>query len=80
MCKNSELVDHSLLHCEMAKTTWDDFFTRTGLSWVMHLDWLTSMQTREAFKVTNKWKLSREWSPYECVGVFGRRGMIEASK
>lgn len=38
MCKKKdELVDHLLLHCEVNKTMWDDFFARIGLSWIMHL-------------------------------------------
>lgn len=36
MCKKSgESVDHLLLHCEIATTLWNDFFTRVGLTWVM---------------------------------------------
>lgn len=36
MCKKeAELVNHLLLHCEMAKVLWDGVFGRVGLSWVM---------------------------------------------
>lgn len=46
MCeKHGESVDHLLLHCEVAKAIWDDFFSRVGLSWVIPcrlVDFLTS--------------------------------------
>lgn len=36
MCKKSgEAVDHLLLHCEIARTLWEDVFRRLELSWVM---------------------------------------------
>ncbi|KAG2708551.1 hypothetical protein I3760_05G199100 [Carya illinoinensis] len=39
MCKeNGESVDHLLLHYKVARTMWDDFFTRIELSWVMPLE------------------------------------------
>lgn len=36
MCKKlGESVDHLLVHYEVAKVMWDDFFSRVKLSWVM---------------------------------------------
>ena len=36
MCKrNEESMDHLLLHCEVTCATWNVFFSRFELSWVM---------------------------------------------
>ena len=36
MCKRSEeIVDHLLLHCEVASALWYAIFSRFGLAWVM---------------------------------------------
>jgi len=36
MCKRSgAFVDHLLVHCDMAMTVWNAFFSRVGLAWVM---------------------------------------------
>jgi len=36
MCKKSEeLVDHLLLHCEIANTLWNTILSRARLAWVM---------------------------------------------
>jgi len=36
MCKrDGKLVDHLLLHCDVAYALWSALFTRFGLSWVM---------------------------------------------
>jgi hypothetical protein len=36
MCKSSEeIVDHLLLHCEVASTLWDAIFSHFGVAWVM---------------------------------------------
>ncbi|XP_041001677.1 uncharacterized protein LOC121247381 [Juglans microcarpa x Juglans regia] len=50
MCKkHGESVDRLLLHCEVAKVIWDDFFSRVGLSWVMLVDWWISLQAGEDY-------------------------------
>jgi hypothetical protein len=36
MCKKSgEMVDHLLLHCEVARALWNSVFGLCGLEWVM---------------------------------------------
>jgi hypothetical protein len=36
LCKrNGELMDHILLHCDVAFAMWNSLFTQFGLSWVM---------------------------------------------
>jgi hypothetical protein len=36
LCKrNGESVDHLVLHCEVSCATWNEIFSRIGLSWVM---------------------------------------------
>ena len=36
MCKRGgETVNHLLLHCEIAKTIWDEVFKRMDMAWVM---------------------------------------------
>ena len=36
MCKkDGELVDHLVLHCEVAHALWCNIFSRLGLPWVM---------------------------------------------
>jgi hypothetical protein len=36
LCKrDGELVDHLLLHCDVASALWNTLFTRFGMSWVM---------------------------------------------
>jgi len=54
MCKmNGEIVDHLLLHCEVARALWNAIFSRFSLSWVMPLRvvdlfayWWTSGRSR----------------------------------
>jgi hypothetical protein len=38
MCKmNGEIVDHLLLHCDVARVLWNAIFSHFSLSWVMPL-------------------------------------------
>jgi hypothetical protein len=38
MCKmNGEMVDHLLLHCEVARVLWNAIFSHFRLSWAMPL-------------------------------------------
>lgn len=34
-CKDEEMVDHLVLHCDFAFEMWGLFFSLMGLSWVM---------------------------------------------
>jgi hypothetical protein len=34
---DGEMVDHLLLHCEVARVLWNATFSRFSLSWAIHL-------------------------------------------
>lgn len=61
--KGAELVNHLLLHCEMAKVLWDGMFRRVGLNWVMPkavVDLLacwTNFQMHTCSEVAAAWKM-----------------------
>jgi hypothetical protein len=61
MCKSSdEMVDHLLLHCEVAFTLWDAIFSRFGVAWVMPrhvVDLLACWWSSRGWRSATVWKM-----------------------
>lgn len=52
--KDGESVDHLFLHCEVAKTLWDEAFGRTGIAWVMPKQVVDLLACLQGFKGSHR--------------------------
>jgi hypothetical protein len=79
MCKkNGELVDHLLLHCEIAGALWNTIFSNVGLAWVMPrrvVDLFACWRVPGGrFQLDAVWKMIR----LALCGVYGGKETIVA--